>query len=71
MTLVKIKRSGVEVRWGYYVFPSLFLLSGFTVFTKPLYSAEWIMIFIGAWIMAYGITEMFGHFSLKKQIDKN
>lgn len=65
-TLVRMRRSGVTVRWGYFIFPSLFLLSGFAVFTKPISSAQWIMVFIGAWIIAYGITEMFSYFSLNK-----
>lgn len=71
VTLVRTKRSGIAVGWGYFVFPVLFMLSGFAVFTKPLNSAEWIMIFIGAWIIAYGLTEMFSYFSLsnKKRIE--
>lgn len=65
ITLVQTKRSGVVVGWGYFVFPVLFLLSGVTIFVLPRSSATWIMLFIGAWIIAYGIMEMFGYFSLK------
>lgn len=63
--LVRKRRAGFIVPWGYFVFPILFFLSGVTVMFNPFASALWLVFFVGIWIIAYGVMEMVNYFSIR------
>lgn len=69
VTMFKVKKSGVKVAGLYFLFPILLMIAGFVAFVQPIYTATWFMAFVGAWILAYGIMEIFGYFSLRGPID--
>lgn len=50
-----------------YAFPVLMMLSGVIFFIFPIATTAWIVIFAGAWILAYGISEIVGYFLLKSK----
>lgn len=64
VSLIRVRKTGVKVSWGYYIFPLLLIMAGFVVVVQPLFMANWFVIFVGAWILAYGIMEIFAYFSL-------
>lgn len=66
VALVRARKSGLDVLWGYFVFPVLLFLSGLVVLWNPFSTAEWLVIFAGAWIMAHGVMEIFDYFSLRR-----
>lgn len=65
ISLARIRKSGTPVTVGYFVFPALMLLAAIVVFFNPFATTVWLVVFVGAWIIAYGITEMFSYFSLR------
>jgi len=67
ISLGRSKRLGTPVRWTYYIFPVLFLLAGVIVLFNPFTSATVLLIFVGAWIIAYGIIDMFNYFISKSR----
>lgn len=69
VTMFKIKKSGIRVPGFYFFFPVLLMIAGFVAFVQPVYTAAWFMAFVGAWILAYGIMEIFGYFSLRGPIE--
>lgn len=69
VTMFKIKKSGIRVPGFYFFFPVLLMIAGFVAFVQPVYTATWFMAFVGAWILAYGIMEIFGYFSLRGPIE--
>lgn len=71
VTMFKIKKSGIRVPGFYFFFPVLLMIAGFVAFVQPVYTATWFMAFVGAWILAYGIMEIFGYFSLRGPIEGN
>lgn len=68
VTMFKVKKGGVKVAGFYFLFPILLMIAGFVAFVQPIYTATWFMAFVGAWILAYGIMEIFGYFSLRGPI---
>ncbi|WP_071133796.1 HdeD family acid-resistance protein [Millionella massiliensis] len=68
ISMVKVRKGGIAVNWLYFVFPILLIIAGFVTFAQPIYTATWFMIFIGGWILAYGIVEVFSYFSLRGPI---
>lgn len=68
VTMFKVKKSGIKVAGIYFFFPILLMIAGFVAFVQPIYTATWFMAFVGAWILAYGIMEIFGYFSLRGPI---
>lgn len=71
VTMFKIRKSGIRVPGFYFFFPVLLMIAGFVAFVQPVYTATWFMAFVGAWILAYGIMEIFGYFSLRGPIEGN
>ena len=69
VTMYKIKKEGVKVAAIYFVFPILLIIAGFMAFVQPIYMATWFMAFVGAWILAYGVMEVFAYFSLRGPIE--
>ncbi|MCC8062819.1 MAG: DUF308 domain-containing protein [Rikenellaceae bacterium] len=69
VTMFKIKKSGVKVAGLYFFFPILLMIAGFVAFVQPIYTATWFMAFVGAWILAYGIMEIFGYYSLRGPVE--
>lgn len=65
ITYRKVSKSGHKVSGAYYIFPVLMLLSGITTIINPLFLASWLVIFVGVWILFYGIVELISYFSLK------
>ncbi|WP_283391302.1 HdeD family acid-resistance protein [Millionella massiliensis] len=70
ISMVKVRKGGIAVNWPYFVFPILLIIAGFVTFAQPIYTATWFMIFIGGWILAYGIVEVFSYFSLRGPIQQ-
>lgn len=66
VALVRARKAGLDVLWGYFVFPVLLFLSGLVVLWNPFSTAEWLVIFAGAWIIAHGVMEIFDYFSLRR-----
>lgn len=70
--LVHYRRSGYRVTARYYVFPVLLFLAGAMAVWNPTFLAGGIMIFIGCWIGAYGVSEILDYFIFKHSgNDKN
>ena len=65
ISLGRIRKAGLPIKWTYYIFPILLLVSGGVVLFNPFTTAVWLVIFVGAWIIAYGVIEMFTYFSIK------
>lgn len=59
------RRSGYRVTARYYVFPVLLFLAGAMAVWSPSFLAGGIMIFIGCWIGAYGVSEILDYFIFK------
>lgn len=59
------KRKGYRVTFGYYVFPILLLFAGAMSVWNPAFMADWIIIFMGCWIGAYGVSEILDYFIFK------
>ena len=57
MNLVNAKRYG-KIGFGYWIFPSLILLTGLYVIIKPMAPASKAMFILGWCTLLYGITEM-------------
>lgn len=54
-----------------YIFPVLMGLSGFVFFIYSLDTATWLTIFAGAWVMAYGISEITAWFVIRHYRSKS
>lgn len=63
--LLKLRKLGTRVSWLYFLFSFLLFGAGIATFMEPVSSAWWVMTFIGSWILAYGIIEIFQFFSLR------
>ena len=70
ISMVKVRKGGIAVNWPYFVFPILLIIAGFVTFAQPIYTATWFMIFIGGWILAYGIVGVVSYFSLRGPIQQ-
>jgi uncharacterized membrane protein HdeD (DUF308 family) len=57
MVLVRGRRFG-KISFGYFVFPSIILLTGLYVMIKPMDPASMAMLILGWCSLLYGITEM-------------
>lgn len=68
VTMYKVKKSGVKVSGIYFFFSILLMIAGIFASVQPAYMASWFMTFIGAWILAYGVIEIFGYFTLRAPI---
>lgn len=64
-SLAMMRKKGATVGAEFFVFPVLLLISGIVVCSFPLETNAWIVIFAGAWIAAYGVSEIFAHFAIK------
>lgn len=62
---IRVRRQGAQVGFSYYIFPILMLLSGIVTIWEPLFLASWLVIFVGFWIIAYGLVEVVNYFALK------
>ncbi len=69
VAMFKIKKSGIKVAGLYFFFPILLMIAGFVAFVQPIYTATWFMAFVGAWILAYGIVEIFCYYSLREPVE--
>lgn len=69
----RFSRNGYKVSFRYYIFPLLLAAAGVMTVVKPTFLSSWIVIFIAIWIIAYGISEIIGYYSLKnsKTIENN
>ncbi len=67
MVLVKARRYG-QIGFGYWVFPSVILLTGLYVMIKPMSPASMAMLILGWCSLLYGITEIIN--SLKIHANK-
>ncbi len=66
VSLVRTHRHGIRVAWGYYIFPLLLMGAGGVVVAEPLFVARWLVVFVGAWVLAYGIVELFEFITLRR-----
>lgn len=57
MNLLNARRFG-NVGFGYWIFPSLILLTGLYVIIKPLAPAQMAMLVLGWCTLLYGVTEL-------------
>jgi uncharacterized membrane protein HdeD (DUF308 family) len=57
MNLLNARRYG-QVGFGYWIFPSIILLTGLYVIIKPLAPAEMAMLVLGWCSLLYGVTEL-------------
>ena len=67
MNLVNGRRYG-KIGFGYWIFPSLILLTGLYVIIKPMVPASMAMLILGWCSLLYGVTEMVN--SMKFHSDK-
>ena len=67
MNLVNARRYG-KIGFGYWIFPSLILLTGLYVIIRPMAPASMAMLILGWCSLLYGVTEMIN--SLKFHSDK-
>lgn len=67
ISLINTKKIGSQVSWTYYIFPILLLVAGVVVLLSPFTSAVWLVIFVGVWMIAYGVVEMVNFFMLKSK----
>lgn len=70
ISLVSFKKQGANITFAHYIFPVLMFISGFVFFAFPMDSTAWLVIFAGAWIMAYGIAEIAGYFIVDRLKEK-
>lgn len=70
VSMLRAQKLGYKVPWGFFVFPVLLLISGAVVLVEPAAMANWLVIFTGAWIIAYGISELAAYFTLNKRIEQ-
>lgn len=68
VAMYKVKKSGVKVAGIYFFFSILLMVAGIFATVQPVFMQTWFMTFIGAWILAYGIIEVFGYFTLRAPI---
>lgn len=66
VSLSSVRKTKPDMPIVFFLFPVLMFLAGFVFFFFPMSSAAWIVIFAGAWIMAYGISRIVGYFMLRK-----
>lgn len=64
-TYRKIRQSGFNLSAWFYVFPVLLTISGIITIINPHFLADWIIIFISIWIIAYGFMEIISYFAVK------
>lgn len=67
MNLLNARRYG-KIGFGYWIFPSLILLTGLYVIIRPMAPASMAMLILGWCTLLYGVTEMIN--SLKFHSDK-
>ena len=67
MNLINARKYG-KIGFGYWIFPSLILLTGLYVIIKPMAPASMAMLILGWCTLLYGVTEMIN--SLKFYSDK-
>ncbi|MCH5305038.1 MAG: DUF308 domain-containing protein [Rikenella sp.] len=70
VAMYKTKKSGINVPGIYFFFSILLMIAGIFASVQPVFMQTWFMTFIGAWILAYGVIEVFGYFTLRKPIDE-
>lgn len=57
ISLISARRLGV-IHWGFWIAPSLILLTGLFVILKPMESAEMPLLILGWCSLLYGVTEL-------------
>lgn len=70
VSMYKIKKNGVKVPGFYFFFSILLMVAGIFAAAQPTYMASWFMTFIGAWILAYGVMEIFSYFTLRAPMEE-
>ena len=71
VALSRVRKDVPQVPATGYLFPVLMGLSGFVFFFFPLATSAWIAVFAGAWVMAYGISEITAWFVVRYYKSKN
>ena len=66
MNLLNARRYG-QVGFGYWIFPSIILLTGLYVIIKPLAPAEMAMLVLGWCSLLYGVTELINSLKLHSE----
>ena len=72
MVLVRGRRFG-KIGFGYWIFPSLILLTGLYVMLKPMSPASMAMLILGWCSLLYGVTEIINSLKIhsnKKKAEK-
>lgn len=69
VSMYKIKKGGVKVSGIYFFFSILLMVAGIFAAAQPTYMASWFITFIGAWILAYGVVEIFSYFTLRVPLE--
>ncbi|MEG1414583.1 MAG: DUF308 domain-containing protein, partial [Mucinivorans sp.] len=60
--IAKAHKTNKSISSLFYIFPVVMFLSGTVFFFFPMATTAWLVIFAGAWIMVYGISEIVGFF---------
>ena len=69
MALVKGRRFG-KIAFGYWVFPSIILLTGLYVIIKPMSPASMAMLILGWCSLLYGVTEIINSLKIHSNMRK-
>ncbi len=70
LNLLNARRFGV-VGFGYWIFPSLILLTGLYVIIKPMAPAEMAMLVLGWCTLLYGVTELINAIKINNEKRKS
>lgn len=65
LTNLYAMRKIAPIKWWYFIFPVMQMISGALVVSEPMFLADFIIIFAGVWIIMYGIFEFLGYFMLE------
>ncbi len=64
-TLINFSRAGAKVSAPYYIFSVLFALAGVVSMLFPIETSQWIVMFTGVWIAAFGFSQIVVALSIK------
>lgn len=62
--LGRARRAGAQVSFGYYIFPILLLAAGVVTVIDLKILESFLVIFVGCWIVAYGLSELVAYFAM-------
>lgn len=65
-SIIKVRKAGAKVGGSFFVFPVLLTLSGLVIIWNPFTAANLAVIFTGVWIALFGLSEIVGHFMIKR-----